>query len=144
MERFHQTLKRYLAKQVPARTLPILQAQLNSFRTYYNQRRPHRALHGRTPLEAFNARLKAAPRTTTPPNNYRVRYDHVDAWGRVTLRFQSRLRHIAIGRGYMHWPVTLLVADAQVRVVADDGSLLRELIIDPSRDYQPLRACAAP
>ena len=32
----------------------------------------------------------------------------------------------------------LLVAGRHVRVVADDGSLLRELTLDPARDYQPL------
>jgi len=30
----------------------------------------------------------------------------------------------------------ILVADLDIRVVSEDGELLRELIIDPSRDYQ--------
>jgi hypothetical protein len=34
--------------------------------------------------------------------------------------------------------LTLLVAGGHVRVVAEDGSLLRELTLDPQRDYQPL------
>jgi len=34
--------------------------------------------------------------------------------------------------------VTLLVAGRHVRVVTEEGSLLRELTIDPQRDYQPL------
>src|ERR1700751_5678583 len=36
VERLHQTLKRYLAKQPPARTLAELQGQLDAFRHYYN------------------------------------------------------------------------------------------------------------
>jgi hypothetical protein len=61
VERFHQTLKRYLGKQPPAASLAELQLQLDSFRAYYNHHRPHRALDGQTPLMAFNARLKARP-----------------------------------------------------------------------------------
>ena len=34
--------------------------------------------------------------------------------------------------------VLVLVADLKVRVVTQDGELLRELILDPSRDYQPV------
>jgi transposase InsO family protein len=56
VERFHQTLKRYLSKQTPATSLTVLQAQLDTFRGYYNQQRPHRALDGATLLTAFNTR----------------------------------------------------------------------------------------
>ena len=44
VERFHQTLKRFLAKQPAPTSIAHLQTQLDVFRTYYNQRRPHRAL----------------------------------------------------------------------------------------------------
>jgi hypothetical protein len=33
--------------------------------------------------------------------------------------------------------VKLLIADDCIRVVGADGSLLRELLLDPARDYQP-------
>ncbi len=56
VERLHQTLKRYLDRQAPAPTLAALQAQLDSFLRYYNTIRPHRALGGRTPLQAYSAR----------------------------------------------------------------------------------------
>jgi transposase InsO family protein len=44
VERLHQTLKRYLERQAPAKTLAELQDQLDSFAHYYNTIRPHRAL----------------------------------------------------------------------------------------------------
>jgi transposase InsO family protein len=138
VERFHQTLKRYLGKQAPPRTIALLQAQLDTFRTYYNQHRPHRALHGDTPLHAFHARLKAGPTTTSPPAHYRVRHDRVDKSGRITLRHLSRLHHIGLGVAYRGLPVHVLVANKNIRVIREDGSLLRELTLDPSRDYQPL------
>jgi len=107
VERFHQSLKRFLTKQPPATSVGLLQLQLDSFRTYYNQQRPHRALDGRTPLVAFNARLKAAPKTSAPAIHYRVRKDRIDSAGRVTLRYMSRLRHVAVGRAYARQRVRL-------------------------------------
>ena len=138
VERLHQTLKRFLSRQEAPTSLPVLQLQLDSFRAYYNQRRPHRALDGRTPLVAFHARLKAHPVGTTPEAHFRVRHDRIDKTGRITLRYLSRLRHIGIGRAHAGERVHLLVANRLVRILAEDGSLLRELTLDPSRDYQPL------
>jgi len=138
VERFHQTLKRFLTKQPAPTSVAMLQLQLDTFRTYYNQQRPHRALDGRTPLVAFHARLKAGPKTPTPAIHFRVRKDRIDSSGRVTLRYLSRLRHIAVGRAYARQRVRLLVANAEVRVLAQDGSLIRQLTLDPTRVYQPL------
>src|SRR6185437_5050769 len=61
VERFHQTLKRFLSKQTPARTLAELQFQLDAFREYYNHVRPHRALNRQTPMSVFKALIKAKP-----------------------------------------------------------------------------------
>ena len=138
VERFHQTLKRYLAKQLRPRSLAQLQLQLDTFRAYYNHHRPHRALQGRTPLVAYNARLKAHPDTAAAPTHFRVRQDRVDKSGRVTLRHLSRLYHVGVGRAYHGRAVRLLVADAYVRVVSEEGELIRELTLDPARNYQPL------
>jgi hypothetical protein len=138
VERFHQTLKRYLAKQAPPSSLAVLQLQLDTFRAYYNQQRPHRALNGATPLVAFNARLKAHPSQPPSTTHFRVRQDRTDTNGTVTLRYLSRLRHIALGRVHNYERVTLLVAGRHVRVVGADGSLIRELTIDPERSYQGL------
>jgi len=142
VERFHQSLKRFLARQAPAQSLAHLQAQLDVFRAYYNQQRPHRALDGRTPLVAWSARLKAGPRGEVPAVHYRVRQDRVGANGTVTLRYQSKLRHIPVGSAHKHQPVRLLIAGASVRIVREDGLLLRELLIDPRCDYQPLHSSA--
>jgi transposase InsO family protein len=49
VERLHQTLKRYLARQEPVQTLTDLQRQLDSFAHYYNTTRPHRASPGARP-----------------------------------------------------------------------------------------------
>jgi transposase InsO family protein len=139
VERFHQTLKKWLANQPRPATIAGLQAQLDRFRRYYNEVRPHRALGRRTPAQAFAARTKATPRRPglVVPAQHRVRRDRVDKTGKVTLRYQSRLRHLGIGRRYAGTRVLLLVADRNVRVIDNDGELLAQFTIDPTKTYQP-------
>jgi transposase InsO family protein len=138
VERLHQTLKRYLARQAPAQTLSQLQAQLGAFVHYYNHIRPHRALKGSTPLQAYSARLKARPATATAATHFRVRRDRVDKAGKVSLRYGSRLYKIGLGRANKGRAIKLLIADRNVRVIDANGELIRELTLDPSRIYQPL------
>jgi transposase InsO family protein len=139
VERLHQTLKRYLAKQPPAQTLAELQIQLDAFRHYYNNVRPHRALGRRTPLQAYSARAKARPVGASARTYFRVREDRVDKCGKVSLRYDSRLYKIGIGRAHKGRVIKLLIADRDIRVIDANGELLRELTLDPSRPYQPIR-----
>jgi len=136
VERLHQTLKRWLTKQPAAATLPELAAQLDRFRLHYNQHRPHRALGRAVPQEVFDAKVKAGPGSAAAPVHFRVRYDTVDLNGKVTLRYDSRLHHIGLGRRHRGKAIVLFVADRVVRIVGVDGELLRELVLDPTRDYQ--------
>jgi hypothetical protein len=138
IERFHQTLKRYLHRQAAAENLAHLQLQLDAFRLYYNQHRPHRSIAGRTPLQAFQARLKAQPSTSPSVVQYRVRRDRLDSYGKVTIRYLGRLRHLYVSYKRRGQPVILLVAGAHLKVVAADGSILRELVLDSTRRYQPV------
>jgi transposase InsO family protein len=138
VERFHQTLKRWLASQPRARTVRQLQHQLDTFRAYYNTVRPHRAVGRRTPQHAYQARPKAVP-TGTPldDTHYRIRHDKIDDSGVFTLRHNSRLHHIGVGRRHAGTHVLVLVHDLHVRVLGENGELLTELQINPDKDYQP-------
>jgi len=138
VERLHQTLKRYLAKQAPAATLQELQDQLDAFVHYYNHIRPHRALARHTPLQAYSARAKARPAGASPGTYFRVRQDKVDKAGKVSLRYDSRLYKIGIGRAHKGRVVKLLIAGQEIRVIDANGELIRELTLDPSRNYQPI------
>ena len=139
VERFHQTQKKWLAAQPPAATITDLQRQLDRFRGYYNTVRPHRAIARATPATAYAARPKAQPTGPRLNPHYRVRHDRSDAVGVVTLRYDSRLRHIGLGREHARRRVLILVADLDIRVIdAETGELLRELVLDPNKDYQPL------
>jgi Integrase core domain len=141
VERFQQTLKKWLrAHHQQPQTITQLQTLLNAFAAEYNYTRPHRSLpHRATPATAYHARPKATPDADrTNDTHDRVRHDTISKAGTVTLRVAGQLRHIGIGRTYAGTYVLLLVQDLHVRVIhAATGELLRDLTIDPTRDYQP-------
>jgi transposase InsO family protein len=145
VERFQQTLKRWLTHQPPAHTIAELQTHLDAFVDEYNHRRPHRSLpHRATPATAYQARLKAAPGTRVDTHD-RVRTDRVDQAGSITLRVGGRLHHIGVGRIHYRTRVLLLVQDLNIKIInAATGELLRELVLDPTRDYQPTGAPKGP
>jgi transposase InsO family protein len=136
VERFQQTMKKWLRAQPAAATIGDLQDQLDSFRDYYNTVRPHRSLARRTPAETYAARGKATPAGTD--GHWRIREDRVDDAGSITLRFNSRMHHIGIGRAHKHEQVRVLIHNLDIRIINPaTGELLRELTLDPTRDYQP-------
>jgi transposase InsO family protein len=109
-ERFQQTMKNWPGAQAaqPA-TLAELQSLLDTFAVLCNSSRPHRSL----------------PHRATPA-------------GKLTLRVNGRLHHIGTGSEHARTPVLMLVHDLHVRIInAATGELIRELTIDPARDYQP-------
>lgn len=138
VERFHQTLKKWLRSQPPARTLAELRRQLDTFRDYYNNVRPHRALGRRTPAQAYAARPKATPALPKIDTaHWRTRQDTIDKSGTVTLRHNSRLHHIGVGRPHAGTRVLILAHDRDLKIInRDTGELLRELVLDPTKDYQ--------
>jgi transposase InsO family protein len=137
VERFHQTLKKYLACQPPARTITRLQVQVDRFVRYYNEERPHRSLDRRTPQEVFDAKVKAYPRHGDPDTHFRIRKDRVDWCGKLTVRYEGRLCHIGMGAPFKGMRVQMLIAGAEVRVLSLEGDLLRTVTLDPGRDYHP-------
>ena len=141
VERFQQTMKKWLRNQlVQPTTMAELQTLLEHFQQAYNHHRPHRSLpHRATPATAYTARPKATPSgDRTGDTHDRVRTDKIDKAGVVTLRHNGRLHHVGVGRTYAGTYVRLLVQDLHVTVInAATGELLRELVLDPSRDYQP-------
>lgn len=141
IERFHQTLKKWLTRQRPAATIRALQAQLDRFAAYYNTRRPHRAIGRQTPATAYNARIKATPAgpQVPLPAHCRVRQDTIDSGGSITLRYRSKLYHIGVGRRHAGTKVIILAADLNVRILTPGGTLLRQLTLDPTRNCQPQR-----
>jgi transposase InsO family protein len=81
VERFQQTLKKWLRRQPLAANMAELQAQLDAFVDYYNHHRPHRGIGRRTPTQAWAATppainlgiaLPAPPAAPTPSSTTAV------------------------------------------------------------------------
>src|SRR5207245_9369083 len=97
-----------------------------------------RTLHREPRMTVLNALIQAKPPASHAAVDHRVRPDKIDAFGKVTLRYLGKLRHIPVGLAHKNRKVRLLVAGADVRVITEDGELIRALTLDPNRDYQPL------
>lgn len=137
IERFHQTLKRWLNARPQAETLQKLQAQLDEFQTWYNTERPHRALGRQTPQQAYKAQPVATP-SHTPEQETRTRYDKVDNDGKITVRYAGKLRHLGIGRAHINTPVIVILTGPNATTAnAHTGEIIAEHTIDPEKNYQP-------
>lgn len=137
IERFHRTQKRWLAQQPAPVTLPDLQAQLDRFTLVYNTQRPHRALDRRTPATAYTALPKAAPAPTHHAvEHHRLRYDRVDAWGKVSLRRAGRMHHLGIGYAHRGQRILAIADTDTVTVIKlETAEILSTHHIDPTRSY---------
>jgi hypothetical protein len=137
VERLDQTLKRYLAKQAPARTLQELQQQLNAFAHYYNDIRLHTALQGRTPLGVLGPGEGSARRRTRGDALPRAPGQRRRDWHRDLALPKPPAPHRS---GQSAQGPRREAPRRRLERLHDhaNGELIRELTLDPSRDYQPL------
>jgi len=136
IERFHQTLKKWLSQQSPAKDLKELQSQLDEFRIVYNTQRPHRALEMKTPQQSYEATIKATPKEAKDKEHYRVRHDNVDQFGKLSLRRAGKMHHLGVGIENQFKKVFLVVDHYKVSVVEKkSGEILSKHAIEPTRDY---------
>lgn len=133
LERFHQTLKRWLAARPLPTTIAELQALLDKFLDYYNHHRPHRALGGATPLEAWQAQPPAIP-TEPIPATGTARLRVIDDNGRLAIGNYI----IGIGAPHAARTVLTLIKGLDVTIIGrDNGHIIRRFTIDTTRRYQP-------
>ncbi|WP_205328510.1 hypothetical protein [Glycomyces sp. YM15] len=112
---------------------------------------PHRLAGGRGGKNALehelarlgvtqkNSRPKAAPGTDLQaPDPGRIRTDTIDKAGSVTMRHNGKLHHFGVGRIHEGTRVLLIVEGLDIRIIDTiTGENLRQLTLDPTRDYQP-------
>ncbi len=92
-ERMHKTLKAE-AIRPPRGSLAAQQRTFNSFRTLYNQERPHEHLSGRTPASFYRPSPRPYPETL-PPLEYPGHFLVKRVTNAGTFRFKHRLLFIA-------------------------------------------------
>jgi transposase InsO family protein len=132
VERFQQTLKKWLRRQPLAADLPELQTQLDTFVTSYNHHRPHRGIGRRTPAQAWAATPPAINLGVALPGPAQTTTVTIDDRGIARV---GRYR-IAIGVEWAHHTARIHHDDTHAAVFIDH-QLVRALTIDPTRSYQP-------
>jgi len=136
IERFHQTQKRWLAGQPKAQNIHELQIQLDNFSHIYNHQRPHKAVGHKTPHQAYESTIKALPEGEGITAHYRVRFDTVDQFGKLTLRRHGKVHHLGVGKIHAKMPVVMLVDETDVTVTHErTGEVLSTHVIDDNRNY---------
>ncbi|WP_307029342.1 DDE-type integrase/transposase/recombinase [Arthrobacter globiformis] len=122
-ERFHQTLHRYLHRQPPAPSMPVLQLQVDAFDLYYNNEREHQGLPpGLTPREAWDATPKTPPPAPPEPAvagpGRRSAQRTVDRNGCATILGT----HFKLGNEHIGTTVHILYDDAVIMFFGAQGT----------------------
>jgi len=133
IERFHQTLQKWLHAQPAAATLTELQTQLDVFCDIYNTQRPHRAIGRNTPADVYTTTPKAGPADRplgTPTSIHRVAIHN-------GVCYINKQYSISLGATYTNQTATIVITGLACHAFIA-GKLVRHLQLDPTRRYQPL------
>jgi transposase InsO family protein len=134
VERFQQTLKKWLRRQPLAPGLDELQGQLDMFCQIYNDQRPHQGIGRQVPAQRWRASPAARPAD--------VPIEH-PTFERTTTAIVDKLGKVQSGRFRIHLGAEWCGSHAIVRTdgrhatIFVNGHLVRSLELDPSRSYQP-------
>lgn len=131
VERFHQTLKRWLRAQSPAESLTELQWLLDCFGHLYNHTRPHRSLGRRVPAQVWTDAPKDGP--SGQPLGAPTQIHHAKV-----LKNRIRLGRylVALDKTHNNRRALAVVTGTACHIFIN-GHLARALTINPTKTYQP-------
>ena len=134
IERHHQTLKKWLRARPRATTLDELQAQLDQYRLYYNNRR-HSALANRmTPAQAWaTAQTLGGP--TSPPRQADATLHHCKVGKKGAFGVGSHYMHL--GQAWAGTTITAIRDANRITAYDPDGNPLGHATIEPTRKWLP-------
>jgi transposase InsO family protein len=133
IERFWQTLKKWLRARPAPTTVEDLDALLEQFRGFYNQHRPHRALRGATPAEAFTATEPARPAARPLPEPLFVSRHTV---GHKSGNLFVPPYKVNVGLRWAGHECDCIRHGDHIAIFSG-AQLIREFTADPNRNYQP-------
>jgi transposase InsO family protein len=133
IERFWQTLKKWLSTQRQPETVAELNELLDRFCDHYNHHRPHRALRGATPAEVFAATDRARPVDRPLPTPVFVTRATV---GATSGNLFVAPYKVNVGLRWANHECDA-IRDGDHIVIYSGTTLVRELTADPTRNYQP-------
>jgi transposase InsO family protein len=136
VERFQQTLKKWLRKQPLAADLAELQAQLDEFCRIYNHERPHQGISRQIPIERFRASTPATP--AAEPLEHPMFAGELRNHAQADNRGNVHVNNLTINIGSRYAGCdTVVITDTTHASVFINDHLVRHLTIDPTRTYQP-------
>ena len=137
VERFQQTLKKWLRKQPLANDLAELQTQLDTFTHLYNHERPHQGIGRKIPIERFLASPAATP--ADEPLDHPVFADKIRRTTTVTGSGNVHVDKLVINVGRRHAGnhAIIFFDDRNHATVFINNHVERHLKIDHTRRYQP-------
>jgi transposase InsO family protein len=133
IERFWQTLKKWLRARPAPATIAELNDLLEQFRNFYNHHRPHRALRGATPAQAFTATQAARPADRPlPAPVFITRHTVGEKSGNLFVPPYK----VNVG---LRWAGHQCdsIRDGDHIAIFSASTLVREFTADPHRNYQP-------
>ena len=134
VERFHQTLKKWLAARPKPDTVAELQHLLDTFVDLYNNHRPHRGIDRGIPADVYATAPKTRPDTYSTLDQTTLHHNTVDRSGRVEIPGPAS---ITIGAVYTGEIATTIRTGNHAHIFINN-QLARTLTIDPTRRSQPL------
>lgn len=134
VERFQQTLKKWLRKQPLAANMAELQDQLDRFCEHYNTERPHQGIGRQIPIERWHASPVAMPASEPLEHPTTNRTTTTTVWADGKVRSGRFLINVGVEWAGKKAIVQITGRHANVLI---GGELVRHLTIDPTRDYQP-------
>lgn len=137
VERFQQTLKKWLRKQPLANSLDEFQTQLDTFARIYNHQRPHQGINGQIPIERFRATPPSTP--ADQPLEHPTFPDKIRRTATVNRAGNVRIDGftINVGRRYNEREAIIFFDNHDHATVFIDNHVARHLTIDRTRKYQP-------
>lgn len=133
IERFWQTLKKWLRAQPTSATVEELNTRLDQFRAFYNHQRPHRALRGATPAEAWAATDKARPADRPLPAPVFISRHTV---GETSGKLHVAPYRVNVGLRWAGHHCDVVRHGDHIAIFSGT-TLIRALTADPTRNYQP-------
>ena len=134
VERFHQTLKKWLRARPTAESITELQDQLDDFRHIYNHERPHRAISRTCPAQRWNEMAKSGPKDR-PLDLGAQRIGNRTVNPNGIVKFANK--RITVGKAHAGTTATVITSANHAHIFIGT-ELIRELPIDPTIKHYPL------
>jgi hypothetical protein len=145
LERFHKTLKLWLADEGPAEDLAHLQELLDGFRHHYNTERPHQGIDNATPCERFRyvepvAEALGGSISSGVDESGEPIYPPRSIVRKVSVQGDLGYRNtiIGIGRRYGRGRVRIIEVNGLTHIYYGE-QLVRALEVDPKKRYHTLK-----